>query len=508
MPRLTLPAPSVRRAGAGVMVAHAVAIVAFVPIIATAQVPSRYTTGGEILKLDFASTAIGDFPTGIKTLTGTMDVVDKGGMHMLRASSPSEVLVQLPQVLPEQFTIELDIVPKACCAPDDIAIEGTDIDHRGPGTAQITWQTPRISVVGGAPDMYQAPMPDALQASTPGILTHLVLTVDNQTIQLFTNGRRLYTLTDRKFARRNILWLMLGGADDGPNAMYLARLRVVNNAVVTPGTGQCPPGSTGCAAATGAPRPPASESTPPQSGPSPVSAGRTVPGPASIQTAALRNPSWGVTVSWAPVPNASGYRVSRTLSGGTPAVAVDLITNGPQPCTTNPTAPPTALSCSGVDPFPLPVVLYDYWVEAMLGTTGTFSAPSATSTVETGEPPALPNVNASVGGTTMVTGPGALATLGAISGSDVAWTWRPTGRGQFAYLFSYEIVGGVTGVGSVYVRGSVRNPDPLNGSQDVTVVRGVPQGKQVKFCVTYFADQDVTKPFDPRYSSCGVTQAP
>ena len=508
MPRLPLPAPSALRARGGVTLAHAVAILTCVPLIATAQVPSRYTTGREILKLDFASTEIGDFPTGIKMLTGTMDVVDKGGMHMLRASSPSEVIVQLPEVLPEQFTIELDIVPKACCAPDDIAIEGTDIDHRGAGTAQITWQTPRISVVGGAPDMYQAPMPEALQASTPGVLTHLVLTVQGETIQLFTNGRRLYTLTNRKFARRNMLWLMLGGADDGANAMYLARLRVVNNAVITPGAGTCPPGSTGCPAATGAPRPPTSESTAPQSGPGTLSPGRTAPGPASIQTTALRNPSWGVTVSWAPVPDATGYRVSRTLSGGTPAVAVDLITSGPQPCSPNPAGSSTALSCSGIDPNPLPVVLYDYWVEAMLGSAGTFSAPSATSTVETGEPPPLPSVNPTVGGTTMVTGPGALATLGAIAGSNVTWTWRPTGRGQFAYLFSYEIVGGVTGVGPVYVRGSVRNPDPMNGSQDVTVARGVPQGKQVKFCVTYFADQDITKPFDPRYSACVMAQAP
>src|SRR5689334_20712049 len=80
MPRLPLPAPSALRARGGVTLAHAVAILTCVPLIATAQVPSRYTTGREILKLDFASTAIGDFPTGIKTLTGTMDVVDKGGM--------------------------------------------------------------------------------------------------------------------------------------------------------------------------------------------------------------------------------------------------------------------------------------------------------------------------------------------------------------------------------------------------------------------------------------------
>jgi hypothetical protein len=183
------------------------------------------------------------------------------------------------------------------------------------------------------------------------------------------------------------------------------------------------------------------------------------------------------------------------------------VTNGPQPCVSAGT-PTNALPCSGIDPFVLPVVLYDYWVEAVFSPSGTLSAPSATSTVETGEPPAIPDLNASVGGTKLVTGPGALSSLGAISGSDVTWTWDPTGRGQFAYLFSYEILGGVTGVGPVTERGSVRNQDPLNGTTTMTVVRGVPQGKQVKFCVTFFADPDVTKPFDPRYSKCIVSQAP
>jgi hypothetical protein len=254
------------------------------------QVPSRYTTGREILLLDFAKTAVGDFPSGLKTLNGTMDVVEKGGMHMLRASSESQVLVQLPQVLPDDVTVELDIVPKECCAPDDIAIEGTDMDHRGPGSAQITWQTPRISVVGGAPDMYQAPMPDVLQNSTPGMLTRIVLVIQNQTIQLFTNGRRLFTLTDRRFVRRNFLWLMLGGADDGAHAVYLARLRVVDNAVITPAAGTCPPGSSTCASKTGSPpaspqtpgtTPPQQQSSPPPSSPPPTSLQRTSNAPST-----------------------------------------------------------------------------------------------------------------------------------------------------------------------------------------------------------------------------------
>jgi hypothetical protein len=112
-----------------------------------------------------------------------------------------------------------------------------------------------------------------------------------------------------------------------------------------------------------------------------------------------------------------------------------------------------------------------------------------------------------VGATKLVTMTGALSTLGAISGSEVTWTWRPPARSQFAYAYSYEILGGMNGNSPVFDRGVVRNPDPLNGQVSLQVVRGVPQGKIVRFCVALAADPDVTKALDPNYRTCVDTQA-
>ena len=41
---------------------------------------------------------------------------DRDGARMLKASTPTEFLVTLPEVLPADFTIEFDIVPKSCCS--------------------------------------------------------------------------------------------------------------------------------------------------------------------------------------------------------------------------------------------------------------------------------------------------------------------------------------------------------------------------------------------------------
>jgi hypothetical protein len=177
-----------------------------------------------LFTLDLGGTPLDEFPSAVKALNGVMTVVDKDGQHMLKASSPSEFLLTLSQNLPAAFTVEVDLIPKSCCAPDDFMLEGTATMNRGPASVQLTWQPERISAVGGGGEMYQAAMPEDLAAATPGNLTHLALEFNGTTIKLYTNGRRLYTL-DKQFARGRVLRVWLGGGTE-TNAVYLAGFRV------------------------------------------------------------------------------------------------------------------------------------------------------------------------------------------------------------------------------------------------------------------------------------------
>jgi hypothetical protein len=88
-------------------------------------------------------------------------------------------------------------------------------------------------VIGGG-ETYEAPMPEDFRATLPGVLTQVVAAFEGTTVRLYTNGRRLYTLTDRKFARGRVLRVFLGGQDDATHAVYLAGLRI--------GTGTARPG--------------------------------------------------------------------------------------------------------------------------------------------------------------------------------------------------------------------------------------------------------------------------
>ncbi|HEU5219052.1 MAG TPA: hypothetical protein VFU23_10360, partial [Gemmatimonadales bacterium] len=129
-----------------------------IPAASAAQ-PIVQRPGPYLFVLDLQGTALDEFPDAVKALNGVMTVVNKNGQHMLRASSPSELLITLPQALPPVFTVEVDLIPKACCNPDDIMVEGTPARNRGGASAELTWHPAHISVVGGGGDMYQSDMP-------------------------------------------------------------------------------------------------------------------------------------------------------------------------------------------------------------------------------------------------------------------------------------------------------------------------------------------------------------
>ena len=146
--------------------------------------PTRFTTGGrDMVNMTFGSTPVGELPTGLNLLRGTVDVVNVNGTHMLRASSEAELELPLPQTLPQDFSVEFEIIPKQCCNPQDLAIEGTSTGNRGSGTAQVAWHRNLLTVAGGG-EFYSAPMPDDLSYSTPGMPTVVTLVMQGTTLKL------------------------------------------------------------------------------------------------------------------------------------------------------------------------------------------------------------------------------------------------------------------------------------------------------------------------------------
>ena len=196
----------------------------------------------QLFLLDLAGTPVGEIPTNIKLLKGTLEVVMKDGTRMLKASAASEFLITLPQPLPQDFTLEFDLVPKACCAPADL---GFGEVNQGVASAHFDWDSDDQVIVNGGGEYYAAPMPEDFRAALPGVLTHVGVSFQGTTVKLYTNGRRLFTLTERQFARKRELRMFLGGQDDGTNAVFLVALRIATGAPMTVAGGEAPSELTG-----------------------------------------------------------------------------------------------------------------------------------------------------------------------------------------------------------------------------------------------------------------------
>lgn len=197
---------------------------------------STFAPGGEeLFALDFARATIGSFPGTIRRLSGTLEVVTKDGTPMLRASEQSEFLISLSRPLPQSFTIEVDIVPKDCCPPPDLTLEGTATINQGTSSAHLLWTADAsfgwVGVVGGATDNHEFQMPDEVRVALPGSLAKVGVSVDGGTIKFYTNGRQLYSV-QAQFARGSVLRVTLGGQKDeeGSKPVYLARVRVATGA--------------------------------------------------------------------------------------------------------------------------------------------------------------------------------------------------------------------------------------------------------------------------------------
>lgn len=198
----------------------------------SAQAPSPTSSGREIFALTAAGAPAGGLPASVRLLSGSVSVATKDGAQMLKASTPTEILITLPEALPRDFTIEFDIIPKQCCNPEDLAFEGTATLSQSSGSARVLWHPDAQTVMGGGAH-YQSATPADLRETTRGQLTHIVASFEGETFKLYTNGRRLYTLTERRFARGRVLRVFLGGQDDGDQAVYLAKVRVLAGAATT-----------------------------------------------------------------------------------------------------------------------------------------------------------------------------------------------------------------------------------------------------------------------------------
>jgi hypothetical protein len=503
--------------------------------------------GRTLVAMNFAGTQVGDFPNGIEPNTGNLEVVDKNGQRMLRATSESSFLVTLPELMPQDFLLEFELVPKSGHGGYDFSIEGTKDIDQGSQSIHLLWHSTNVrGVGGGGTNGFDAPMPEAVRAGLAGAPTTVVVSVTNQRIQFFANGTLTHTLPNRRFARSRILRIALGGENEDDGAVYLSSFRVAaigagtnfasNQNALTNGvssnptttTGRAAPGSTGAVGGStssavtttsvGSRVPATSTSgttgttfTPPTGAARNGTTPTTIPGPATLTTKFLMDDysGWGTLLTFTPVANATGYRVTRVQNQLN--VMTGAITAATRPAIVNVTDVTAYVGASGsvamVDPYVIPNAFYTYSVEALFS-GGTASLPTSSNTQIgnwRGDPTTLPNaspIQATESAPKTTVMPGVLGMNGPQQGSDVTWTWNVPGL-VLLYETSYEIVSGTASTGPI--RFTVPTGIP---PKQPSITLGVPAGATVKFCVALYANLNNTVPVEAACHTTTVAAAP
>jgi hypothetical protein len=205
-------------------------------LLLTAQTPTVVTgggfvAGGQVLfATDFSQDRVGNFPSGLKYVRGPLEVVLVDGVSMLRSIGPAEFIIPLAQPLPQDFTLEFDVVARNsnCCSGEELAFEGSPELNRSPGSAWVSWHHQYAAILGGGQDMGSSTVrfSEDLQGELKGQLGQIQVMMSGTQFKLFTNGRQIYNIPNLVFRRSNVLRVYLGGLDDGTAAVYLARVRL------------------------------------------------------------------------------------------------------------------------------------------------------------------------------------------------------------------------------------------------------------------------------------------
>jgi OmpA-OmpF porin, OOP family len=181
---------------------------------------------------DFTDDQVGNFPQRLEFEDGSMEVVEIDGKRALKASSASSFTVPLPEVLPEKYTIEIDLInrdSKGLSYRELRVIGGTkktdlngDFSSLWFGHAGFAVQ----GVSGGTVDTWFQGADSDRFVGKPASFRVLG---DGKYVKLYADEKRLANIPNANFRRDKGLYVTLDARDDEKQAVYITRIRVAES---------------------------------------------------------------------------------------------------------------------------------------------------------------------------------------------------------------------------------------------------------------------------------------
>jgi outer membrane protein OmpA-like peptidoglycan-associated protein len=181
---------------------------------------------------DFSEDRVGNFARGLKHRAGPLEVVERGGVKVLRATGRSEFLIPVGKRLPERFTLEIDIIaPNNGQMNEPLSIEGGPTLDRGTKSAAVSWNPFGAWILGSGKDMSNSPVkiPEEMSSRLVGNVAHVRVLMDSAYFKMYVNERRLYNIPDLAFRRDSVIRVFMAGAEEAGKEVYLTSIRVAES---------------------------------------------------------------------------------------------------------------------------------------------------------------------------------------------------------------------------------------------------------------------------------------
>jgi outer membrane protein OmpA-like peptidoglycan-associated protein len=181
---------------------------------------------------DFSEDKVGNFARRLKYVSGPVEVVERDGAKVLRATGRGHFRIPLGRKLPEKFTLEIDaIAPLSGVMNEAIAFEGTPDRDAGDNSVIVTWN-PQGGWLYGA--QFNASngavmVPDAMHEVYAGKVVHLRVLMDGAYFKLYANERRLHNVPELAFHRDTVIRVQMGGTEEEGQEVYITSIRVAES---------------------------------------------------------------------------------------------------------------------------------------------------------------------------------------------------------------------------------------------------------------------------------------
>jgi OOP family OmpA-OmpF porin len=183
---------------------------------------------------DFSEDKVGNFARGLKYKSGQMDVVDRDGVKVLRATTRAEFLIPVGKLLPERFTLEIDVIaPPPSDGEHDphqmLQFEGGPEANHGAQSATVTYMTSVAWIEGGG-QAYPASTSRVPQAMLPllrGKVAHVRVLMDGSYFKMYVNEQRLYNIPELAVRRDSVIRVAISASEQ--EVVYFTGMRVAES---------------------------------------------------------------------------------------------------------------------------------------------------------------------------------------------------------------------------------------------------------------------------------------